>query len=80
MRSRAAQAGRDRAYLRRLGEYIDEANRDELREHLARPLPARLARSFALAERYRGYSNRDPEDDDPAAFYAKARARGLIKV
>lgn len=66
--------------MRRLGTYVDEANRAALEEHLALPIEERLARSIRFASRYRGYAAPKPEPDDPAQFYARARALGIIKV
>lgn len=74
------QRERDREYMRRLGAYVDEANRAALEEHLALPIDERLARSIRFAWRYRGYLAPKQGADDPAQFYARARALGIIKV
>jgi hypothetical protein len=67
---------------RRLGAYIDEANRSLLDEHVSLTIDERLARSVALWEWSRGYARPYPREnhDEPAKFYAKARDRGLIRA
>jgi hypothetical protein len=75
--ARMAVSDRDRAYMQRIGEY-KAASHDEARMlHLAATLSARLARSWQLYLEGRGTAAVERRDDDPSAFYERARALGL---
>jgi hypothetical protein len=78
-RDRGTVSARDRDYMRRLGKYIADANEEAKQEHLDCGGGERLDRSLNLAERGRSYAATNPDADDPSAFYARARALGLIK-
>jgi hypothetical protein len=72
----------DREYMKRLGAYVEEANReaDALylgvtgRERLVAAL--RMVRPYTTPERALAAL----EDDDPSEFYARARRLGFIKA
>lgn len=77
-RSEVSEA--DRAYMRRLGRYKAEANAEALRVHLSRPPVERLEYSLRMSREYF-----TPEalgcylaEDNPAAFYDRARRLGFI--
>lgn len=66
---------RERDYMRRIGEVKASLREQESAEHLALPVSERLERSCAMYLAYRG--SLPSRDDDPSAFYARARALGL---
>ena len=69
---------KDREYMRRLGEFEAENERDDEAAHRARTMDERLAYSWALTRRL-GAAIRRPEDNDASAIlYARARERGLL--
>lgn len=67
----------DRAYMRRLGAARAATHAAATSEHLALTPIERLRRSFALSAAHVGQANLDARQDDPSAFYARARALGL---
>lgn len=69
----------DREYMRRLGQYVAEANEAARQEWLALPGAERLARSFALSRRGRDYAHPNRDKGDPSLIYTRARALGLIR-
>ena len=70
----------DREYFRRIGEFERQNAEDDLRKHLARSLGERLRVSQEISRQWSKYVKNDSrEDDDPGAFYERARALGLIK-
>ena len=70
---------KDREYMRRIGAYKELSHREAQAEHLALPLYDRFQRSWRLYERYRHRGRRDDPQDDPAAFYQRARELGLYE-
>ena len=68
---------RDRAYMRRLGEYKEASHREALESHLALPIAERLERSWQLYELFRGERPEAERGEDPLEFYEKARRLGL---
>lgn len=67
----------DRAFFERIGAY-KTASHDEARaRHLALSMDERLERSWQLSRQYLATTQDDRRDDDPSAFYARARALGL---
>lgn len=69
---------KDREYMRRLGEFIEEVNAGELSEHLASPVNQRLKKSDALSKRTR-HEAASQDGKDLAAFFRRARKLGLIQ-
>ena len=72
-----AVSERERDHLRRLGEIKARGHAEAAAAHLALPIPERLARSFALMQRFVGVAHR--RDDDPVSFYDRARRLGLYR-
>jgi hypothetical protein len=70
---------KDREYMRRIGAYKELSHREAQAEHLALSLDERFRRSWRLYERYRGRVRRDDPQDDPTAFYRRARELGLYE-
>ena len=70
---------KDREYMRRIGAYKELSHREALAEHLALSLDERFRRSWRLYERYRDRVRRDDPQDDPTAFYRRARELGLYE-
>ncbi len=73
------EAGRQRdlAYLRRLGQYENEARADALKEWLALPLGERLRRNALYHTGDFGSPRREPEE--PERFYERAKRLGLYR-
>jgi hypothetical protein len=70
----------DRAYMRRLGAFMAEANEESAREHRSLDGPERLARSEKLSEWGREHANiGDRIDDEPWKLFERARELGLIR-
>lgn len=62
-----------------MGAY-QQAAHDEARErHLALPMSERLSRSWELYLAYRDSANLSARQDDPSAFYDRARELGLYR-
>jgi hypothetical protein len=74
---RVSQADRD--YMRRLGEFENDAHAQRLREHLAQDVSERLRRSMALYLQFRGSANPHDRVDDPSPFYERAHRLGLYR-
>jgi negative regulator of sigma E activity len=70
---------KDREYMRRIGAYKELSHREAQAEHLALSLDERFRRSWRLYERYRDRVRRDDPQDDPTAFYRRARELGLYE-
>jgi hypothetical protein len=70
---------KDREYMRRIGVYKGLSHREAQAEHLALSLDERFRRSWRLYQRYRHRIRRDSRQDDPTAFYDRARELGLYK-
>ena len=70
---------RDREYMRRIGEYKEASHREATERHLAASLEERLERSWQLYLAGRDEASLDRRDDDPTAFYDRARALGLYR-
>jgi hypothetical protein len=68
---------RDRAYMRRLGEYKASSHREALESHLALSLEERLERSWQLYELFREEARESADDDGALRFFARARSLGL---
>ena len=68
---------RDREYLRRLGEFENEARADALREWLDLPLGERLRRSSAYHTSMTIPETREPEE--PEKFYEHVKRLGLYR-
>lgn len=68
----------DRDYMRRLGEFEAENERQDELAHQARTMEERLAYSWALTRRLGNAIRREEDDSASAIFYARARERGLI--
>jgi hypothetical protein len=79
-RGRASERDREREHFRRIGEAKAQSHRDAFERHMALSLEERLVRSLAwtLLELER-HGPGDRSDDDPAAFYARARELGLYR-
>lgn len=69
---------RDREYMRRLGQYVEEANNAARDEWLALPGAERIAKSEALSRRARSYARPRTDRGDPAQIYTRARQLGLL--
>jgi len=65
--------------MRRIGAYKELSHREAQAEHLALSLDERFRRSWRLYERYRDRVRRDDPQDDPTAFYRRARELGLYE-
>ena len=65
--------------MRRIGEFKAASHRDRLAEHLSLSLEERLQRSWRLFEALCDSVAEAREDDDPTAFYDRARALGLYR-
>lgn len=65
--------------MRRIGVYKATSHREAGAHHLALSLSERLERSWRLYLEGRSTAALDRRDDDPSAFYAKARALGLYR-
>jgi hypothetical protein len=68
----------DKAYMRRLGEYQDEANAAWRAEWRAKPLHERLELSAAGRFGMPVSARRDPEE--PEQIYERARRLGLYRA
>ncbi len=68
---------RDKAYMRRLGEYELEGRNDWMRHLLSLTIDERLRRSFERTQMGPPYPRREPED--LGAFYERARRLGLYR-
>lgn len=68
---------RDRDYMRRLGDFQAQGHADALAAHLALPPSQRLARSIALMRQF--IASTPARNDDPSAFYDRARRLGLYR-
>jgi hypothetical protein len=69
---------RDKDYMRRLGEYQDEANAAWRAEWRAKPLHERLELSARSRFGKPVSARRDPEE--PEQFYERARRLGLYRA
>jgi len=69
--------GSDRAYFERVGAAKRESHAAATAQHLALSIDARLERSWRLCRDFARTAGGDRRDDDPSAFYARARALGL---
>ena len=70
----------DREYFRRIGEFERQNAEDELRRHLARSLGERLRVSLEISRQWSKHlKHNSREDDDPGAFYERARELGLYR-
>ena len=70
----------DREFMRRIGAYKAAAHAEMESRHRASTLAERLRQSWALYLATRSSVRIvDSRDDDPSAFYARARARGLYR-
>jgi hypothetical protein len=69
----------DRAYFERIGAYKRQSHDDARARHLALSMDERLERSWLLSRQYAATATEDRRDDDPSAFYARARALGLYE-
>jgi hypothetical protein len=67
----------EREYLRRIGAYKALSHAEAAAEHAELDLRERLRASWDLFLRYRSQRSKAPRDDDPSAFYARARSLGL---
>lgn len=70
---------REREHMARLGRYIDAANEADLEAHLALTPHERLLESIGLMQWGRGCDDHIVDDDDPTAFYDRARALGMYE-
>lgn len=71
---------REKEHMRRIGQYVAEANEERLRLHLALPMRERLAASLALSQRFRSDAaiQEHLQHDDPSPLYDRARKLGLV--
>jgi len=67
----------DRAYFERIGAGKRQSHAEARAQHLALSMDERLERSWRLGRDLARSTNGDRRDDDPSAFYARARALGL---
>ena len=67
----------DRDYMRRVGAAKAASHADAVSEHLRLDPIDRLRRSFAISAELRAAANLGAREDDPSAFYDRARERGL---
>ena len=70
---------RDRTHFARLGNFKALSHAKQSAEHLALPLAERLEKSWALFEAFRASTSPRRDTRGPSAFYARARALGLIR-
>lgn len=70
---------RDREYMRRLGQYVEEANEAAREEWLRLSGAERIAKSEAFSRRARGYAHPKTESDDLCLIYHRARQLGLLR-
>jgi hypothetical protein len=70
---------RDKQYFARIGAIKERAHAQAAADHLALSLDERLARSWALYCANRHTANVAAREDDPAAFYERARQLGLYR-
>jgi hypothetical protein len=68
---------RDKAYIRRLGQYELEGRIEWMRYLMSLTIDERLRRSFERTQMGTPYSRREP--DDPSAIYERARRLGLYR-
>ena len=68
---------RDKAYIRRLGQYELEGRIEWMRNLMSLTIDERLRRSFERTQMGTPYPRREP--DDPAAIYERARRLGLYR-
>ena len=73
-----ATSSGDRERMARIGALKAATHERERAAHLALPLSARLAKSWALFERFRGERVCE-RNDDALAFYARARELKLYR-
>lgn len=70
---------KDRSYLAQIGAYKQASHEADASEHQALSLAERLALSWALFEAYADSTSAPRDDSGPLAFYARARALGLLR-
>ena len=70
---------RERDYMRRIGGYKADSHSEAEARHLALSLTERLTRSWQLYLEGRSAAVLARREDDPSAFYEKARALGLYR-
>ena len=68
---------RDKAYIRRLGQYELEGRIEWMRYLMSLTIDERLRRSFEQTQMHPPYPRREP--DDPSAIYERARRLGLYR-
>ncbi|MGE3075443.1 MAG: hypothetical protein AB7N24_16930 [Dehalococcoidia bacterium] len=69
----------DKDYMRRLGEFKEAANREALERHRALTVNERLEASLRLTRRGPYFSPAHEDNEDLAAFFARAKRLGLYK-
>jgi hypothetical protein len=70
---------RDKQYFARVGAIKESVHAQAAADHLAFSLDERLARSWALYCANRDAVNFAAREDDPSAFYERARKLGLYR-
>jgi hypothetical protein len=70
-------SGKDRDLMRRIGALKAESHAQALARHLELPLGERLRRSWSLYLAARASAGPTRQDDDPSAFYRRARDLGF---
>lgn len=70
---------KDKKYFERIGAAKAESHAEATREHLARTLDERLARSWEIYLANRDVARDLERVDDPSPFYERARKLGLYR-
>lgn len=69
----------DRDYMRRIGDAKAGSHAEAAARHRALPVAERLRKSWALYRTGRASVRDEVRDDDPVAFYVRARMLGMYR-